>query len=154
MFIAGCIVAGMGSLFLLLGIILFCVGKKTWNRTEQVTGTIVDMCRNAYDYNHGGTGNYDAFSGIRTGSVHRATWCPIYTYTVNGVSYTRASNVSWDKRTVKRKMEVPQNVYYNPNDPKDSSLVKQSIVCLVGGIFLLVGFFLAVIGTVFLVLTM
>lgn len=142
MFIAGCILAGIGAVFLVLGIIFFAVGKSTWHCTEAVTGQIVDMCKNAYEYNYGGTGNIK----IRTGSGSTNTRCPVFIYIVNGIEYRRASNVAWDIGSIQRKMQQPQTVYYNPANPMEASLVKQSVFTILGKVFIPVGAALILIG--------
>lgn len=102
MTIAGLIILGIGAIFLVLGIIFVAVGKTTWKCTGTTTGQIVDMCYNAYDYNHGGTGNKAV--GISTGGGDAMSRCPIFEYQVNGVTYRKASNVSYNKGQIAKKM--------------------------------------------------
>jgi len=149
MFIAGCIVGGIGGVFLLLGITFCCVGKKIWKCTEQVNGRIVNMCMNAYDYNHGETGNSNI--GIKIGGTSPGTRCPVFSYMVNGVEYSRASNVAWNIGMIKRKMQQPQTIYYNPDNPQQSSLSRQSVWSTLGKVFILVGLVMIVVGLAFLV---
>ena len=53
-----------------------------------VTGEIVGMCKNAYNYNQDGTDNTN--TGIKVGAGNTpATKCPIFEYNVNGVKYNR-----------------------------------------------------------------
>lgn len=138
MILAGYILICISAIFLILGIIFFIVGKSTWKCTEMATGKIVGMCMNAYDYNHGGTGNTAA--GIKAGaSSSPTTQCPIFEYTVNGVNYNQASNVAWNKSYIKKKMNKPQNIYYNPLNPKQASLLKQSILSIIGKVFTPIG---------------
>lgn len=148
MFIAGCIVAGLGGAFFLIGIIFFWVGKKIWKCTEQVTGQIVDMCRNAFSYNNGGTGN--STFGVHVGGTSRGSRCPIFSYTVNGITYRRASNVAWNIGYIKRKMQQPQTIYYNPQQPEQASLVRQSVFSIIGKVFIPVGIAMIVAGCVFI----
>lgn len=131
------IFAGVGMLFLVLGIIFVMVGKVSFKCTAATEGSIIDMCYNAYDYNNGGSGNRAV--GIYVGDSDPGMYCPIFTYRVNGMEYTRASNVSWNRGQIKRKMNKPRTIYYNPENPKQASLTKQSALAIMGKIFILVG---------------
>ncbi len=147
MVMGGYIVVGISTVFLFLGIMFFFVGKSVWKCTEMVTGEIVGMCMNAYDYNHGGKGNISI--GIEMGGGNRGTTrCPIFVYRVNGVKYDRASNVAWNRGYIKRKMKKPQTIYYNPQNPKQASLLKQSAWSIVGKVFILVGFAALALGLI------
>lgn len=138
MILAGYILICISAIFLILGIIFLLIGKSTWKCTEMVTGEVVGMCMNAYDYNNGGTGNIAA--GIKVGaSSSPTTQCPIFEYTVNDVKYNRASNVAWNKSHIKKKMNQPQNIYYNPLNPKQASLLKQSALSIIGKVFVPIG---------------
>lgn len=37
--------------------------------------------------------------------------------------------------TYKKKMNQPQNIYYNPLNPKQASLLKQSTLSIIGKVF-------------------
>lgn len=110
--IAGCIVIGVSIIFLLIGAVLFAVGKITWKCTGETTGKIIGMCLNAFSFNQGGTG--DAEIGISLGAGGAGNRCPVFTYQVNGMEYRRASNVSWNRQQIKRKMNQQRAVYYDP----------------------------------------
>lgn len=128
---------GLGMLFLVLGIIFVMVGKMSFKCTEATEGSIIDMCYNAYDYNIGGSGN--GAEGIYVGGSDPGMYCPVFTYRVNGMKYTRASNVSWNLGQIKRKMNKPRTIYYNPENPEQASLTKQSFLAIIGKIFILAG---------------
>lgn len=150
MTIAGLIILGIGAIFLVLGIIFVAVGKTTWKCTGTTTGQIVDMCYNAYDYNHGGTGNKAV--GISTGGGDAMSRCPIFEYQVNGVTYRKASNVSYNKGQIAKKMNRQVSVSYNPENPQEASLSKRSSLSVVGLVFALVGTLFISVGCAFLVI--
>lgn len=138
MILAGYILICISAIFLILGIIFLIVGKRTWKCTEMVTGEIVSMCINAYDYNNGGTGNLSA--GIKIGTSNTPTTrCPIFEYIVNDVKYSRASNVAWNRSYIEKKMNKPQNIYYNPLNPKQASLLRQNTLSIIGKVFVPIG---------------
>lgn len=149
MFLGGCIVAGIGTIFLFLGIIFWVIGKNTWKCTETVTGKIVDMCYNAYDYNCGGTGRVNI--GVKVGGSSAGSRCPIFSYVVNGIEYKRASNVAWNIGHIKRKMKQPQTIYYNPLNPRQASLIKQSILSIIGKVFIPIGFGMLILVLVLII---
>lgn len=135
---------GVGMLFFVLGVIFIMVGKANFKCTATTEGRIIDMCLNAYDYNNGGSGH--TAIGILMGSSSPGMYCPIFTYRVNGIEYTRASNVSWNQGQIRRKMNKPRMVYYNPENPEQASLAKQSVFVIMGRIFSLVGVISIVTG--------
>ena len=112
-----------------------------------VTGEIVGMCKNTYNYNHGKTGN--TAIGIKVGANNSPTTkCPIFEYTVNGVKYNQASNVAWNKSHIRKKMNKPQNIYYNPLNPKQASLLKQSVLSIIGKVFIPIGIGMFILSVV------
>ena len=100
----------------------------------------------AFSFNHGGIG--DAQIGISLGTGGAENRCPIFTYQVNGVEYRRASNVSWNRQQIERKMNQPRTVYYDPVNPSVATLSKQSVLSVVGKIFLLIGGVVLIVGLV------
>lgn len=135
---------GVGAFFLILGVIFVMIGRMKFKCTAETEGRIIDMCLNAYDYNNGNSGN--TAIGIFVGSSSPGMYCPIFTYRVNGVEYTRASNVSWNQGQIKRKMNKPRTVYYNPENPEQASLTKQSVFAVIGKIFIPLGAVCVVAG--------
>ncbi len=131
------VLEGVGMLFFVLGVIFIMVGKAKFKCTAETEGRIIDMCINAYDYNNGGSGH--TAIGIYMGSFEPGMYCPIFTYRVNGMEYTRASNISWNQGQIKRKMNKPRTIYYNPEKPEQASLTKQSSFAIMGSIFILTG---------------
>ncbi|MDE6760871.1 MAG: DUF3592 domain-containing protein [Lachnospiraceae bacterium] len=150
MLIAGYIVLGIGVLFILLGIIFFFVGKAVWKRCGRTEGKIIDMCYNAYSYNHGGNGKQAI--GISTGNRSIKTQCPIFLYYVDGVEYKRADNVARNRGQIKRSMNQTHTVYYNLDNPEDASLIGKSIFSVIGIVFVPIGVVMLVISLVLLVI--
>lgn len=132
------IFCGIGLLFFTLGIIFAIIGKKIFKCTAETEGRIIDMCHNAYNYNYGGSGRV-AIGVHLGGAADPGMSCPIFTYRVNGMEYTRASNISWNRGQIRRKMNKTRTIYYNPENPEQASLTKQSSLALIGKIFILVG---------------
>lgn len=148
---AGIIVMICGAPLLFIGIILFIIGKKTWKYTAQTTGQVIDMCLNAFSYNRGNSGGMGI--GVRTGSMGSNTRCPIYSYFVNGQEYRRAGSVSYNVGHIYRLMRKPVTVYYNPDNPEQSTLGKMTgitftaiIFSALGGVAMLVGIILLCAG--------
>lgn len=151
MLIAGGILLMMGLFFLLAGIILFLIRKFTWIYTAQTTGQVIDMCMNAFDYNMGNSGNVSL--GIRTGSSSPGVRCPIYSYYVNGQEYRKASRVGHNRSYIRKMMEKPITVYYNPENPEQSCLGKIGalgftgiVLSSFGAVMLIVGIVLIIVG--------
>ena len=92
------------------------------------------MCMNAIGYNNG--------KSVRTGDSGTGDRCPIYSYYVNGREYRRASNVAYNKGYVRSMMNKPVMVYYNPENPEQSSLGKMTAFALMGIVFLWLGSFI------------
>lgn len=143
------LLGGVGLLFLILGLAFSMIGKKTFNCTAVTEGRIIDMCYNAYDYNNGNSGRTAV--GIYIGTSDPGMFCPVFTYRVNGIEYTRASYVSWNKGQINRKMNKPRTIYYNPENPQEASLSKRSILTLMGTIFILVGAVTIAAGVLFFI---
>lgn len=150
MIVAGFIILGIGALFLILGIIFMAVGKATWKCTGTTTGQIVDMCYNAYDYNHGGTGNKAV--GISTGDGGVLSRCPIFEYQVKGITYRRANNVSYNKGQIEKKMNRQVSVSYNPENPEEATLGKHSLLSVVGLVFALIGGVFEIVAGIFMMI--
>lgn len=150
MIIGAYVFGGVGGFFLILGVIFVMIGKMKFKCTAETEGRIIDMCLNAYDYNNGNSGNVAV--GIWVGSSSPGMYCPIFAYRVNGVEYTRASNVSWNRGQIKRKMNKPRTIYYNPENPEQASLTKQSAFAVIGKIFIPLGVVCVVAGLLIAIL--
>jgi len=135
MFIAGMIVLGIGALVCVLGIVFKLIGKSPYS--GQTQGTVVGMCMNAYDFQHGGSGNVSAF--ISSGSSGTGTRCPVFEYTVNGIVYRRANPIAYNCSLVHKMLGQPRMVYYDPKQPEKASLSKNSVFCILGIVFISIG---------------
>lgn len=153
MFIAGIILTGIGGLFLLLGIIFIPVGKSIYKCTARTQGKIIGMCRNAYSFNHGGTGGYDMYINTGGNDIASGTSCPIFTYWVNGAEYRRASNTSYSIGHIKNLITSGKilDVYYNPQNPTEASLQSRSPLLVIGTVFFFAGAGLFALGIIFLI---
>ena len=77
----------------------------------------------------------------------------VYRYVVDGKEYTRADGVRYDKGTVESWMGKTVNVYYNPENPQQSTLsngggykLTMIILYIAGGLIMLVGLALLFLG--------
>lgn len=146
--IAVFIMLGVGGFILILGVIFFFVGKRNHPYESQTMGYIVDMCMNAYNYNSGGGGNTKM--GIYIGGTGAGNRCPIFEYTVHGITYRRADNISWNISYINKKMGQKIPVFYNPQNPAQATLSKISPLKIIGIVFTSVGLFCVVLGGIFL----
>lgn len=140
-FIVGVSLALVGVVFLAVGIILCLKGNNKKKYTGKTTGRITDMCKNAQSFNSGGDGeglHFGVYISTRSGKRSKKSSCPIFTYTVDGVQYTRADNMSNDVKRIERMMGRTVDVYYNPENPMDARLTVTSPLCIVGIIFILI----------------
>ena len=72
---------------------------------------------------------------------------------MNGREYRRASNVAYNGSYVYRMMRKPVVVYYNPENPEQSSLGKMGAMVFIGivfsglgALFLAMGVFFFIVG--------
>ncbi len=77
----------------------------------------------------------------------------VYRYVVNGREYTRADGVRYDKGTVQSWIGKSVTVYYNPENPQQSTLsngggykLTMIILYVVGGLLMLLGLLFIVLG--------
>lgn len=80
----------------------------------------------------------------------------VYQYEVDGREYTRADGVRYNKGAVQSWIGKTVNVYYNPENPQQSTLSNGSgykitmiILYIAGGLIMLVGLALLLMGSVF-----
>lgn len=153
--IAGIILVFIGIVFLTLGII-FCVkGNNKKKYSGRTTGKVIDMCKSAKSFNSGGDGEGLHFGVyVSTGNTSRPklSSCPIFTYTVNGMQYTRADNVAYDVSMIRHMMERTVDIFYNPSNPADAKLVVRSPLLIVGIVFILVSVLMLGMGMSFIML--
>lgn len=100
-------------------------GKK--KNTATTEGIIVGMCLNAYNYNHGMEKELDngasvSFSIGISSSGRGSSRYPVFEYTVDGVTYIRASGVAHNYGSVKNRIGKTVEVRYNPEDPTDAKM--------------------------------
>jgi len=98
-----------------------------------------------------GNGNQDPFKPvIGRGTVNM--YHKVYQYVVNGVTYTRADGVRYNKSVIEPLMGQMVPVYYNPSNPQQSTLsngggykLTMTILCIVGGLCTVIGLCLLLI---------
>lgn len=148
MLTAGIILAGLGGFLVLLGAAFYLIGKRLRSYNGFVTGTITGYCRNPYDYNRGGSGNAAAL--VKGPAERPGDGCMTYSYTINGVSYRRASNIASKKSSIEKRVGTSITVYYDESDPSRSALTVVSPVRTIGKIFLAAGVLLDIVGLIFM----
>lgn len=92
-----------------------------------------------------GNGNQDPYKPVvGRGAVNM--YHKVYQYVVNGVVYTRADGVRYNKGVVEPLIGQMVPVYYNPSNPQQSTLsngggykLTMTILCAVGVLCLVVG---------------
>ena len=96
---------------------------------RETVGQVVDMTRNAAQFNlDQGQPENPRNSRVRvqvnvTGlSVYSLTFHKVYTYTVGGVTYTRADKVQYSRNLAQNAIGKDVTVYYDSADPGCSSL--------------------------------
>ncbi len=149
--IVGAGIVGLGLIFLIVAIIVLVKGSGK-KYSAQTTGMVIDMCQSAKSYNSGGDGSgLHAGVYVTTGSSQRMhiNRCPIFTYNVNGFQYNRADQVSINESTIRRMLQQPITVYYDPYNPADARLSKKNGMGLIGGIFIIVGLVMIGMGVMF-----
>lgn len=144
--IAGLILIGIGIIFWFLAFLFRIIGKRSGKKSA-VEGCIIDMCFDNVNFNMGGSGNIRA--GIMgTGDV--TNYYPVFSYTINGVEYKRAGNISYNRGRLKKKIGQTCMVYYDPKNPQKASLSKNSAFTIISRVFMPVGFGLFILGMIFL----
>ncbi len=80
----------------------------------------------------------------------------VYRYVVNGKEYTRADGVRYNRGMVEPLIGKPVTVYYNPENPQQSTLsngggykLTMIILYIVGGLIALLGITLIILGSLF-----
>lgn len=132
---AGVVVAIVfGAVVSFVGFVFWLITRfmRTGGMDRETTGQVVDMTRNAYQFNldQGQTAEPRA---PRVRVQVRATglsgftlyFHKVYTYTVGGVTYTRADMVQYSRNLAQRAIGKEVTVYYDSADP--------GISCLGGG---------------------
>lgn len=113
--------------------------------TEFVPGTRIRRRHVFPTYVHVGNAGQDPHKAvIGRGTVNM--YHKVYQYVVNGREYTRADGIRYNKGVVQSWMGKPVTVYYNPQNPQQSTLSNGSgykitmiILYVVGGVLVLLG---------------
>ena len=122
----------LALIFLVLGIIMFIIGKKITKkraemmvrRTEQTEGTLDRVDRRPLK------------------DTEYVNYVPIYTYTVDFQIYTVEGVPNPNRESIS---EAPVNVFYDPAHPKDAC-IENDIMKKWGAIFSLFGIFLILVS--------
>lgn len=159
--VAGIVFIGMGLIAIIVGLV-FIIPYKNVRRFagSKVQGQIVDMVWNASEFNQPreDVANIEQFSvggvEMRVGTRSRMGGDPptanmyhkVYRYVVDGKEYMRADGVRYNKGAVKSWIGKTVPVYYNPENPQQSTLsngkgykLTMIILYVVGGLCILLG---------------
>ncbi len=87
------------------------------------------------------------------------TFHKVYRYVVNGKEYTRADGVRYNKGAVQPLIGKPVMVYFNPENPQQSTLsngggykLTMIILYIIGGLLMLLGIMLLLLDNLFFML--
>lgn len=150
--IAGGILVAVGVVFLIVAIILLINKSNKKKYSAKTTGKVINMCKSAQSFNAGNDGEGAHFGVYVTGSTARRKHnrCPIFTYNVNGMQYTRADSIACDIDMINHMMQKQVDVYYAPHNPIDSKLTVRNPLMIIGLVFVFISMLLIGMGIVFL----
>ena len=134
-----------GGVVLLIGLIFLIPLRYVTNRFDRTTtGKVTELTKNAAKFNReqghepiqvGGKDSYIRFQ-VQVGGRSRVsyrhghhtyvttsnTYHKVYTYTVNGQTYTRADGVRYSKGLAEKWLDREVPVHYDSSDPSQASL--------------------------------
>jgi len=169
--IAGIILGGIGVIAIIIGFIFIIPYKNVRQfSNNKVQGQIVDMVWDGAAFNaprdRAANVEYYKVAGMEMQpgtrkriAGDRATanmYHKVYRYVVNGREYLRADGVRYNKGAVQAQLGKQVNVYYNPQNPQESTLsngkgYKITMIALfsAGGFFVLTGITIMILGAMF-----
>lgn len=134
-----------GAVVLIIGLIFLIPLRYITTRFDRTTtGKVIDLTKNAAKFNKelghepiqvGGKDSPFRFE-VQVGSRSRVsyrnghrvhvttsnTYHKVYTYTVNGQTYTRADGIRYSKNLAKKWLDKEVPVHYDSSDPSQASL--------------------------------
>ena len=166
----------VGSVFLIMGLVLLLVGiifiicwKHLARYSGETTGVIIDITSSGAWYNDRTEKEASISQGDRKLQVQMHTntgryghpsnmYAPVFQYTVDGRTYSRASGLSYNKGLAQKKLGKTVPVYYNVNKPQKASLSNGKgyrmlgLGLSIGGIlFCIIGFALIIADHIYLI---
>lgn len=161
----------MGLVLLLAGIIFIICWRRLARYSGETTGVIIDITRQGAQYNNQaerettvsqGDDKLHVQKNINTGycgsNSNSNMYAPVFQYTVDGKTYTRASGLAYNKGIAQKKLGKTVPVYYNVNNPQKASLSNGkgykmlAFGLSIGGIlFCIIGFALAIADHMYLI---
>ena len=132
-----------GGVVLLIGLIFLIPLRYVTTRFDRTTtGKVIDLTKNAAKFNReqghepiqvggkdspfrfevqvGGRSRMNHGNGVRVTTSN--TYHKVYTYTVNGQTYTRADGIRYSKNLAKKWLEKEVPVHSDSSDPSQASL--------------------------------
>jgi len=132
-----------GGVVLLIGLIFLIPLRYVTTRFDRTTtGKVIDLTKNAAKFNReqghepvqvggkdspfrfevqvGGRSRINHGHGVRVTTSN--TYHKVYTYTVNGQTYTRADGIRYSKDLAKKWLDKEVPVHYDSSDPSQASL--------------------------------
>lgn len=159
-------ISGIGIVLIILGL-AFVFPYKAVSRLSAVTeGIIKDMTYDAMSYNQRvaeklkgsekertkekmyitmGVGEHHGISGESKKMYHA-----VYFYTVNGIEYSRAEGLGYNKGIVEKNLGNQVAVHYNPENPLNASLSSGMVYRVLSSTFILIGIILMLAGILLL----
>ncbi len=142
---------------LILGAVFNAVAARLSGRLDrETTGEVVDLTRSAARFNHDAQPEKEGaapedYIHIRVGNSNAtANYHRVFTYTVNGQTFTRADIVSYSRGLAKKWLGRTVTVYYDSADPSGGTLTNGKGFRLAGKILLAVALVLAVVTLILL----
>ena len=125
-------------------------------RDRETTGEVVDLTRNASRYNREAQPEAEGkavedYVHIRVGNTREtSSYHRVFTYTVNGQTYTRADVISYSSALAKKWLGRTVTVYYDSADPSRGILTNGKGLRIAGKILLAVTLALGILTLVLL----
>ncbi|MBO5501959.1 MAG: hypothetical protein J6A48_08035 [Clostridia bacterium] len=134
-----------GAVVLIIGLIFLIPLRYITTRFDRTTtGKVIDLTKNAAKFNKeqghepiqvggkdspfrfevqvGGRSRVSYRNGHRVHVTTSTTYHQVYTYTVNGQTYTRADGIRYSKNLAKKWLDKEVPVHYDSSDPSQASL--------------------------------
>lgn len=134
-----------GAVALIIGLIFLIPVRYITTRFDRTTtGKVIDLTKNAAKFNReqghkplqvgeedspikfqveiGGRSRVSYRNGHRVHVTTSNTYHKVYTYTVNGQTYTRADGIRYSKNLAKKWLDKEVTVHYDSSDPTQASL--------------------------------
>lgn len=161
------VLSGIGGILLIVGIAFIFPYRAISKLSAVVKGVIKDITNDAYRYNQRITSKFEKGkkvenppkSGVRFSAgvggrsnfdgKSKQMYHVIYSYTIDGVEYSRADGPGYTKEIVKKRIGSEVIVHYDPQNPLNASLSTGMVYKILSCSFIPVGIVLVILGFIF-----